>query len=1113
MISHYSKKRLANAVILAIGFAGTSSVSADPVATWQLHDFDGDGLSSDFAFYAAPPGNGAQQFAAGPAGDGAPINFDGSTLATCTVDPVNCMSTGFNFGGTGVFEPNLSTGGALGDIVIDKFGNRALTFSALNFAGHFNGTVFFLAPDSLAPGSGGPSGGPGDGVLATVSDQGSGNFAALVKYVGTINDPGGSFHLFPSNWRLEGTMTVNDQPPLVFINGNPAGDVAGDATANAPSNTVYADAGAVCQDVVDGEITGAAFTTTINNPNDPNTGPDGSQFTVDYQCTDSQSNVTTATRTVQMGPDTTPPQVTLGVGVAEPGRIDAIDGSVVDILVGVPYVDASATCSDNRDGPIVLGSVTPPFSVAPNPPAVLTSVPSTGNLITFSCDDTAVNGPTVVIRTVNVLADNQPPVISLGGANPATVAVGGTYVEDPGNTCSDTNPIDTGVVDISANLNINPTSIDASVPGSFTITYDCQDATGNPAVQKARIVNVVAGQNFRITSMTVSDIDGDQIAGCFTFSSVLDATCSGAHRFSSDGTAVTDKTDIGNQTLPGVGDDLDGGNPIGIKFDEFQPVTDFIDPNPIAVDATIAPLPVGRISPGFNYLNHPFVPVTFDPPSESAAPPSGFVTATGNGGILTITSFPFGGLYNSNKANIFFLDPDEGTLSANILSDNGDNTFNYKMSWTHRITLTEDPKNSFVGFTSRWSTEGVVTVDPAPFVVNATPEITSTSVQQGGRSPTFTIVANGGLVTANVSAVDSDAGDTLSYDWSQNSVQASDGVTDQTAFTFDPVALTAGPLALKVIVTDDNASSPLSAEAEIILNVIVAAPVLSTSTDSDADGISDAVEGFGDTDNDGISDYQDPVDGTIDPGRNRVDFRNPSLGDIVASTGRLRVGSVAAAKADGTFIVTEGDIQQHGGPGAKPTSNFHDRLKDVQDIGPIPNGIRDFIVENVPVGDLVQIVIPQSQPLPVLPLYRKYKPDGGWRFFARVSGNAYGSAKKVSGVCPGPGDAAYDSPVDANGDTIMVEGDDCIRLTILDGGTNDADGLRNGVIVDPGTPSANGSVSGAVSSNENPFGGGGCVLKLTSEGAGLRGDWWILLLAISMLGANMRLHSNEKAKQ
>ena len=198
------KKHAIATAIGAVLAVSATAASALGVTTWQLEDYNGDGLSSDFAFYSPPSGNSANQFAAG-AGDGAPIAMNTGEIGT------NVFTTGFNFGGTGVFAPFVGNATGTGNIAADITGGT-LTFSALDFAGIFGGTNFFLPPNG------------GVVTVEDLTDLGSGDWGVVVRYISTINDPGGSFHNFQANWRLEGTMSTGASvipvPAAVWLFGS-----------------------------------------------------------------------------------------------------------------------------------------------------------------------------------------------------------------------------------------------------------------------------------------------------------------------------------------------------------------------------------------------------------------------------------------------------------------------------------------------------------------------------------------------------------------------------------------------------------------------------------------------------------------------------------------------------------------------------------------------------------------------------------------------------------------------------------------------------------------------------------------------------------------------------
>ena len=98
--------------------------------------------------------------------------------------------------------------------------------------------------------------------------------------------------------------------------------------------------------------------------------------------------------------------------------------------------------------------------------------------------DTQVAWFTNRFYRVHTWADPYPPVITLLGDNPYTQQV---YVvwSDPGWTA-----IDSYDGDISSNVIISGT-VDVSSAGTHLLYYNVRDSSGNPAVQKTRIVQVV----------------------------------------------------------------------------------------------------------------------------------------------------------------------------------------------------------------------------------------------------------------------------------------------------------------------------------------------------------------------------------------------------------------------------------------------------------------------------------------------------------------------------------------------------------------------------------------------------------------------------------------------
>jgi len=984
-----------------------------------------------------------------------PKNYNGVTLWTGdagtgellwqgAANSTGSFSTGFDFGAP--FVPFTFGSGADGEVnIIDVNGNAELVINSLDFGGNFGpGTNFFLPPDTP----------PGVNLNWLVNNM-DGTYKSSFQWEHTITtaeDPTGNFTGFNARWLLEGTLTLQDAPPTIQLIGQPAVD----AQAGVP----YNDAGADCLDTIDGPINNKLVTTTapvtdLGNPQ--------ANFEMVYNCTDSANLDATEVRrtvTVTSGPDTTPPVITLDPCTTGQGIDCSQDGSAntntVNILVGKGYVDGGGSCFDNLDQDIPLtgpGAV-PNFSPSPFPADVDTSTPTnaTPAEITFTCTDSATNF-SEAIRFINVIADTDKPVINLN-AQPqvVTLSTGATPPDvSAGITCTDTNPVDNpggsgNPQDITANLDFNPTTIDTSQEGETDVSYTCADDSGNTATPLVRTFRVISGQAFEIISMTISDINGDGLVGCFRFNDINPNTCDGANRFSSDGSAADPNAGTGSATLPGEGTDLDAdGNPVGIRFGVFQNQ-------------------LGLISPGFLFTGFPFVPFTFDPPTESAVPPAGFVTLAGSEGLIQLDSFPWGGTWTSTKANQFVLGPDAGTLSASILEiepviDGLDTrTFKYRMAWSHIITAEEDQTGGqFTNFNARWLIEGVITTSSTPTVLNDPPIITAVTAADVDFDPTRTLIRDNGLVEVTVKAEDPN-GDGLKYKWS-GPVTPLDGANKST-LTFDSSELVIGDLKLRIKVTDDS-DSPLSTSEDLLLKVVSNAP--------DPD--------YGDDDDDGIPNYLDVIDGKVAPMRNLRDPNDISAGEVVSNKGRVQLGDTAFSSGRYSFIVTEGDI------------GVEDRVNLADGLGHTGGGIYNFKISNLDVGATVRVVLPQSVPLPNITEYRKYSDANGWFTFSATGGNELASAKRVKGDCPEPDDNAYDDSLG------LVGGDDCIRLTVVDGGAMDADGTRNGVVHDPGTASNNGLAPKGGGINKN-----GCSAAPNDVDPAARSDWWLVAGFLALLG-------------
>ncbi len=108
------------------------------------------------------------------------------------------------------------------------------------------------------------------------------------------------------------------------------------------------------------------------------------------------------------------------------------------------------------------------------------------NSVTSSSDQqdpNSGNNTSGVDVTVNHAA-NHPPVITIIGANPATVTVGQSYL-DPGATAQDHED-----GDITAHI-VATSTVNTAVVGTYTVTYNVSDSDGLAAVPVSRTVNVL----------------------------------------------------------------------------------------------------------------------------------------------------------------------------------------------------------------------------------------------------------------------------------------------------------------------------------------------------------------------------------------------------------------------------------------------------------------------------------------------------------------------------------------------------------------------------------------------------------------------------------------------
>ena len=178
------------------------------------------------------------------------------------------------------------------------------------------------------------------------------------------------------------------------------------------------------------------------------------------------------------------------------------------VEVGSTYNDAGAT-SDGGE------TVTTTGTVNTNIVDVYT--------ITYTVTDVSGNQATAT-RTVNVV-DTTGPVIQLVGASTVTIEVGTAYV-DAGATA-----VDNYDGDLTSSI-ITTNNVDSNTIGTYSVTYDVMDASGNQAVQESRTVSVTTAPN---NPPTLNSVSLTPISATVTSTMV----CSPVGASDSDGDSIT----------------------------------------------------------------------------------------------------------------------------------------------------------------------------------------------------------------------------------------------------------------------------------------------------------------------------------------------------------------------------------------------------------------------------------------------------------------------------------------------------------------------------------------------------------------------------------------------
>ncbi len=447
-------------------------------------------------------------------------------------------------------------------------GSNTLTATARDLAGNISeATSITVTLDTTAPAAPIISS-PADGTATNRAAQRvSGTAEAGATVTVTINTDTDTQEVVTAdnegNWMTTGEITLSEGSNILTAT---ARDPAGNTSAPSASVTItfdttapvitllgttpvdveigsdYIDAGARARDNVDGNLTGSI--TTVSTVDTATLGT----YSVTYDVSDAAGNaavqvirtVNVVDPTVPEAPViTSPTNGTITRTAAQTVSGTAEAGAAVTVTINTNTDTQEVVTADDEGNWMTAGEIT---------------LTEGSNTITATARDAAGNTSAEVSITVTL--DIRAPVITLTGANPQSIVVGGTYTE-LGATA-----VDNVDGDISSYIFID-SSVNTDVLGSYTVTYSVSDAAGNVAVPLTRTVNVVdattpvitlIGDNPQIIEVgtaytelgatAVDDVDGD-ISSNIVINSTVDANTVGSYTVTY---SVSDAT--GNEAVP-----------------------------------------------------------------------------------------------------------------------------------------------------------------------------------------------------------------------------------------------------------------------------------------------------------------------------------------------------------------------------------------------------------------------------------------------------------------------------------------------------------------------------------------------------------------------------------
>lgn len=315
-----------------------------------------------------------------------------------------------------------------------------------------------------------------------------------------------------------------------------------------------------------------------------------------------------------------------------------------------------------------------------------------------------------------------------------------------------------------------------------------------------------------------------------------------------------------------------------------------------------------------------------------------------------------------------------------------------------------------------------------------------------------------GNVVVSALVNDPNPGDTFNYDWSltSNALVAinGSGTASSATFEFDPAGVATSLYTIRVTVRDNGG---LTATASTLLAVQSSTNV----TDRDDNGIQDSVDAV-----------ETPFALQTTPG-----------GAVLESDTHLKMSlgnTVRHVGLNGAALGVQ-DVENFGNDGFQAANAATPYS--------FTSGLHDFAISGFGDQGYAKVKIEQGAIIAENAEFRVYQFDGGWTTFVEDEFNFIESATKTDGICPPLGDFEYEAG--------LIAGNECVQITIEDGGPNDNDGEVNGKL----------SLLGGVGSlpGTDPGNGGGGAGGDGSDGEGSSGSgtmdyllWGLFLVLIHL---------------